>query len=155
MTVIDGIFFDKNEIAAIKNHLGINMPLLPNVIEHPHVTFGFRSAPIDGFDKLCIDYMNSDGLILIIGYGNDSGNEGFLVEIDESIAEFYQGKILGRAQNGSIYGHITISYDKAAGRKPVDTGSIEFKLIDGYPVTTFGDFGYFDGRNVRYYRDEL
>ena len=60
----------------------------------------------------------------------------------------------GRDENRNIYAHITISYDRASGRKPVDTGSIDFDMLDGYPLTTFGDFGYFDGKRIHYYKDE-
>lgn len=151
--IYHGIFFDKDEIAATKSHIGIDMPSLPNIIERPHVTFGFRIKPVDGFDELCVAYPNSDGLVLIIGYGNDGGNEGFLVQIDSEIADFYQGQVAGRDEKGNVYAHITISYDKAKGRKPVDTGSIKFNRINGFPVTTFGRFGYFDGR-VHYYDEE-
>lgn len=152
--IYHGIFFDKDDIASYKEHLGIDTPFLPDVVENPHVTFGFRVEPVDGFDELFASYTDSDGLVLIVGYGNDGGNEGFLVKIDSEIAAFYQGQIYGRDGNGDIYAHITISYDRASGRKPVDTGSIDFDMLDGYPLNTFGDFGYFDGKRVHYYKDE-
>ena len=98
--IYHGIFFDKGDIASYKEHLGIDTPSLPDVVENPHVTFGFRVEPVDGFDELFASYTDSDGLVLIVGYGNDGGNEGFLVKIDREIAEFYQGQIYERDGNG-------------------------------------------------------
>lgn len=68
------------------------------MIENPHVTFGFRVEPVDGFDELFASYTDSDGLVLIVGYGNDGGNEGFLVKIDREIAEFYQADLRARRE---------------------------------------------------------
>ena len=152
--IYHGIFFNKDAINAIKKHIGIEAPSLPNVIKHPHITFGFRVKPIEGFDKLCIDYPTSDGLTLVVGYGNDSGNEGFLVQINHEIADFYQGQIAGRDEKGNIYAHITISYDKTQGRKPVDTGSIDYETFDNISIPISGHFGYFDG-HVHYYENEI
>lgn len=152
--IYNGIFFDKNEITEIKKYIGIAMPSLPNVIDYPHVTFGFRVKPVEGFDKLCIDYPTSNGLVLVAGYGNDGGNEGFLVRIDSGISDFYQGQIVGRDERGNIYAHITISYDKAKGRKPVDTGSIDYETFDNISIPISGHFGYFDG-HVHYYENEI
>lgn len=55
-------------IASYKEHLDIDTPSLPDVIENPHVTFGFCVEPVDGFDELFASYTDSDWLVLIVNY---------------------------------------------------------------------------------------
>ena len=103
---------------------------LDKVVIFQHITFGFKTEfPEELCEKLVDD-------IQIIGYANDGTNEAFSVRIPEWMMNKYY--------NGASIPHITLSTSRDG--KPVDSGKLNFQLID--PFTIKGMFGYFDKEGV-------
>lgn len=75
------------------------------------------------------NYIGKEVVTTINKYGNDNKNEGFGVEIDESIPYF-----------GAEQKHITLSI--AEGAKAVNTAFIEMNEIE--PFTVVGKIGFID-----------
>lgn len=114
MPVYHGVFFDRDRLDALVDGNVPGRNELSHVIRHPHVTFGFRSQPVEGFH----DGMRVNGF-KVIGYGNDGVNEGLLVKIPKRMRRYYQG---------ADQAHITLSL--ADGGNPKDTADLEFMPLD-------------------------
>ena len=98
-------------------------------IEYKHVTSEYK--PLKTHEEL----YGQKATFLIVGYGNDSVNEGFQVKL-----AYCESDELRELFNAIPIPHITLSVSEEG--KPVNTANLEFHSI-GNPATVTGIFGGF------------
>ena len=102
-------------------------------IEYKHITTAFRPNHVHE------DLYGTEAKFMIIGYGNDGKNEGYLVKLVSC-----ESQVLIDLFNNISIPHITLSTSIEG--KPVDTANIQFTPYDGGVVTAI--FGGFLGKPV-------
>lgn len=98
---------------------------LARIIEAPHVTFQYKPSAVD--ESLFGEEID----IIVLGYGNDGANEGFLVRLEA------RHPALAAWIKTIEVPHITISVSPTG--KPVDTRYLTFRPLPAFHLT--GIFG--------------
>ena len=114
MILYQGIFFSPSDLAARVEGT------LVKVIDTPHITFKFKPTEEDLFPASLV---GEEILVTFSGYGCDGRNQRFLVEIPESLREYY---------SGAQVPHVTVSVSSDG--KPVDTGKLEFHPCEKFQL---------------------
>lgn len=151
--IYHGLFFNPLDVEHIVSlaRLALGKYRLSATTDYPHVTFGYMTEPVKGFEpgKTC--------QVHVIGYGCDGRNEGLLVALDEKLGKLYSGAsvrdcdALSSCMKCETPAHITTSYDGTSS-KPVNTRDLLFDALPGSLIGLMltGTLGWFDGYTVRY-----
>lgn len=136
--IYHGIFVERDDIDDVRDDLipnGYDYGELDRVVMLTHVTFGYKTVPVEGFPY------GRETNIRVVGYGNDGLSEGLEVELPVFSLRFYKG---------AVPAHVTLSY--APNVSAARTAELEFTPIDKKDgnVILKGRFGWFDGRHVRF-----
>lgn len=97
---------------------------LSEVVEHPHVTFGYKIVPPSDIDWDAVYEVK------VFAYGNDGENEGYAVSFPSELDEFYFG---------ADTPHITLSTSPDG--SPVNTAFIDFNEIEPFDIPM--KFGFY------------
>lgn len=103
--------------------------VLDKVVIWQHITFGFKTEYPEFLHGKFVEN------IKIVGYGNDSKNEAYLVELPEWTKKYY---------HKTTKPHITLSTCWSG--KPVDSAKLDFSPIES--TIEYGVFGYFNGGSI-------
>lgn len=116
-----GLFFEHEALLST----------LEEKIEHPHITFGYKTQPPAHF----FDILGSWATVDVIGYGKNEDNEGYAVSLSQHQTRMYQG---------ASTPHITTSVSKCG--RPKDTAKLNFGPY--YEIVLCGRWGWFgtDGK---------
>ena len=122
-----GIFFDESVRAEL---IKLQKKGLNENIINMHVTFNYGKLY-----KFPEDIVGTEVEVIIVGYGSDCLNSGFVVEIPEELNKVYKN---------TSAAHITVSLGEMNGikGKAVDTGKLKFNKLDK-TLKIKGRIGYF------------
>lgn len=98
---------------------------LESVVEHPHITFGYKVGVPDNIDWHGVYWVD------VVGYGNDGINEGYEVAFPPELEDVYFGADIP---------HITIS--TSSDGSPVNTAFLDFEPLSE-PFSVPMKFGYY------------
>ena len=130
MLVYEGIFFEGESLDLIRS---LEKEQLQKINDEIHCTFRYHPSKEEIFNEL----VGHEIEVFLIGYGHDSDNSGFLIQLPTEIEKYYinyleDGKTL-------IIPHITSSL---SGRtKASKTRELDFKPLDK-PYLIKGKFGF-------------
>ena len=132
MITYEGIFFKDQETVRLIHSL--ERKQLPKLYSPLHITFKFRPKGDEIFDEI----VGSEIELLIIGYGCDGKNSGFLVKLPDDLEPFFINCDEHNPKKKKLP-HITASLSEGA--KAVDTKDLVFEPLEE-PIVVTGRFGY-------------
>lgn len=118
--IYQGVFINSESIYKLKTTKSLQIKS-----QDLHITFEFKPSVL--FDA---NFIGKEYKIKVVGYGNDGYNEGYKVEIPDSLVSFYKG---------SSVPHITTSISEGSSAK--NTSKINFASIE--PFYIYGKVGLF------------
>lgn len=124
--IYTGCFLPLEKIDEVSHYYGLTH--LDQIVQNPHMTVEFRPRTVDE------SLFGEEVRITLVGYGNDTKNEGFKVVAHTKNAKLQQ--IIEKV----LVPHITISTSRSG--KPIDTGLLDFSQIK--PVTLLARYGAYN-----------